>query len=53
MGRTVIFKPPKQPPLGILRKAADTAETMLKTGIKDPLDHANFEKFFSQLVLES
>jgi len=48
-GRVVVFIPPKKSPPGILRKAADATETMLKSGVADPLDHANFEKFFGQL----
>jgi len=48
-GRVVVFVPPKKSPPGILRKAAETTETMLKAGAGDPLDHANFEKFFGEL----
>jgi CRISPR-associated endonuclease/helicase Cas3 len=48
-GRVVVFIPPKKSPPGILRKAADATETMLKSGVADPLDHANFEKFIGQL----
>lgn len=53
LGRAVVFIPPKKSPPGILRKAADTTETMLKTGIADPLDHANFEKFFGELYCKA
>ena len=49
MGRTIVFIPPKKAPPGILRKAAQTTETMLKTGLADPLDHTNFVKFFGDL----
>lgn len=49
LGRVVVFIPPKNAPPGILRKAADTTETMLKSGLSDPLDHENFEKFFANL----
>jgi CRISPR-associated endonuclease/helicase Cas3 len=48
-GRTVVFLPSRKVPPGVLRKAAETTETMLKTGLKDPLDHTNFEKFFGEL----
>jgi CRISPR-associated endonuclease/helicase Cas3 len=49
LGRVVVFVPPKKSPPGILRKAAETTESMLKTGVNDPLNHANFEFFFSTL----
>ncbi len=48
-GQVVVFLPPKKSPPGILRKAAETTQTMLKTGIKDPLDHTVFDKFFADL----
>jgi CRISPR-associated endonuclease/helicase Cas3 len=48
-GRTVVFLPPKKSPPGILCKAAEATKTMLKTGIADPLDHENFNQFFSEL----
>jgi CRISPR-associated endonuclease/helicase Cas3 len=49
LGRVVVFIPPKKAPCGILRKAAETTETMLKTENIDPLDHAKFEQFFGTL----
>jgi CRISPR-associated endonuclease/helicase Cas3 len=49
LGRVKVFIPLKKSPPGILRKAAETTETMLKNGIADPLDHENFEKFFGNL----
>jgi CRISPR-associated endonuclease/helicase Cas3 len=48
-GQVRVFIPPKKSPPGILRKAAETTETMLKNGLIDPLDHSNFNKFFSEL----
>ena len=48
-GRVVVFLPAKKSPPGILRKAAETTQTILKTGIKDPLDHTVFDKFFADL----
>jgi CRISPR-associated endonuclease/helicase Cas3 len=48
-GKTVVFVPPKKSPPGMLRKAAETTETMLITGVPDPLAHENFEKYFSKL----
>lgn len=48
-GRMVVFVPPKKTPPGILRKAAETTLSMLKTGLVDLLDHSVFEKFFADL----
>lgn len=48
-GRVHVFIPPKKAPPGILRKAAETTNTMLKSGIGDPLDYSNFGYFFSEL----
>lgn len=41
--------PPKMPPPGILRKAADTALCMFRSGVVDPLDHSVYKRFFSSL----
>jgi CRISPR-associated endonuclease/helicase Cas3 len=49
LGRVVVFIPPKKSPPGILRKAAETTETMLKAGTSDPLDHEIFKQFFGAL----
>ncbi|MBN1578402.1 MAG: CRISPR-associated endonuclease Cas3'' [Chitinispirillaceae bacterium] len=49
IGRTVVFIPPKKSPPGILRKAAETTNTLFINGIADPLSHENFEKYFSRL----
>ncbi len=48
-GKVVVFRAIKKAPPGILRKAAETTETMLKTGLDDPLDHSHFETFFREL----
>lgn len=48
-GRVIVFNPPKKSPPGILRKAAEAALNMLKTGLKDPLDYSVFDKFFADL----
>lgn len=48
-GHVHIFVPPKKAPPGILRKAAETTATMLLNGLIKPLDHKNFEQFFSEL----
>lgn len=48
-GQVRVFIPPKKAPPGILRKAAETTETMLKYGLNDPLDHSNFNQFFNEL----
>lgn len=48
-GKVVVFRSPKKAPVGILRKAAETTEIMLKTGLEDPLAHAHFERFFAEL----
>lgn len=48
-GKVVIFVPPKKAPPGILRKASETTETILKAGLEDPLVHSNFRAFFSEL----
>jgi CRISPR-associated endonuclease/helicase Cas3 len=48
-GKVVVFKSPKMPPAGILRKAAQTTETLFKTGLQDPLNHIVFERYFNEL----
>lgn len=49
LGRVVIFVPPRKAPVGLLRKASETAERMLESGIPDPLSHAIFAPYFSEL----
>lgn len=48
-GKVVVFNAPKKPPLGILRKAADTTRSILATANQDPLHHSLFEQYFSEL----
>jgi CRISPR-associated endonuclease/helicase Cas3 len=48
-GKVVVFRAPKKAPPGILRKAAETTETLLKSGLDDPLEQKNYEKFFGEL----
>jgi CRISPR-associated endonuclease/helicase Cas3 len=52
-GEMVIFVPPKNAPPGILRKASETTEILLKTGIQNPLNYLNFTTFFSELYWKS
>lgn len=50
MGEVVIFVPPRQPPPGILRKAAETTRSLCAAMEKiDPLDHSIYERYFSEL----
>ncbi len=48
-GKVVLFVPPKNAPPGILRKASETTEILLKTGVQNPLHYSNFTSFFSEL----
>lgn len=50
-GKVVVFVPPKRPPSGILRKAADTTRNLLSDPSKrsDPLAPSNFARFFEEL----
>lgn len=49
LGRLVIFVPPRKAPVGILRKASETATLMLERGLVDPIDHSVFASYFSEL----
>ncbi|MBL8966587.1 MAG: CRISPR-associated endonuclease Cas3'' [Spirochaetaceae bacterium] len=49
LGKVVVFVPPRPAPLGILRKASDTARGMLEGGLRDPIDQAVFGPYFSEL----
>ncbi len=49
MGKVVVFVPPKKPPSGMLRKAAETTKNILCRSEKDPLDHALFDSYFAEL----
>jgi CRISPR-associated endonuclease/helicase Cas3 len=49
LGRVVVFVPPRKAPVGILRKASETATRMLEGGLADPIDHSVFAPYFSEL----
>jgi CRISPR-associated endonuclease/helicase Cas3 len=49
VGKVVVFKSPRKPPAGILRKASVTAEGMLSQGIDNPIDTTVFFRYFSEL----
>ncbi len=49
MGQVVVFIPPRKPPIGILRKAAETTNNIISINREDPLNHAMFERYFSKL----
>jgi CRISPR-associated endonuclease/helicase Cas3 len=49
LGRVVVFVPPRKAPAGILRKATETASLLLESGLPDPIDHASFAPYFSEL----
>ncbi|MCL1993172.1 MAG: CRISPR-associated endonuclease Cas3'' [Spirochaetes bacterium] len=40
LGRVVVFMAPRRAPVGILRKASETAEGMIKSGLEDPIDRS-------------
>ena len=48
-GRVVVFNPPKKPPIGMLRKAADTTRSIASLNEPDPLNFEMFEKYFTEL----
>ncbi len=47
-GQVVVFIPPRAAPIGILRKAADTASNIILTN-SDPLNHDVFKEYFAEL----
>ncbi len=49
LGKVVVFVPPNKPPVGILRKAAETAVGLLDAGLEDPIDNKAFGPYFSEL----
>lgn len=49
LGKVVVFIPPRKAPIGILRKAAETASGLLDAGSVDPIDHQAFGPYFSEL----
>jgi len=48
-GKVIVFVSPRKPPAGILRKASETTARLLDLGLKDPIDHAAFGPYFSEL----
>ncbi|MDR2489834.1 MAG: CRISPR-associated helicase Cas3' [Spirochaetaceae bacterium] len=48
-GRVVIFYPPRKAPAGELRKAAETAKSMLERGAVSMNDYHVFTKYFSEV----
>ena len=49
LGKVIVFNPPRKAPVGILRKAADTARSVFSTADHDPLEYSFFERYFSEL----
>ncbi|NLJ40455.1 MAG: CRISPR-associated helicase Cas3' [Clostridiales bacterium] len=50
LGKVVVFVAPKKAPVGILRKATETACHILSfLGDKDPLDNTMFKRYFEEL----
>ena len=49
LGQVVVFVPPKRPPVGTLRKAAETTKSLLAGSDKDPLEQSLFNFFFEEL----
>ena len=48
-GKVVVFNPPRKAPLGILRKAAETAYGFFVSNHKAALEYNSFEKYFAEL----
>ncbi len=48
-GKVVVFVPPKPPPAGHLRRAAQTTVSLLFDSDKNPLQRENFQPYFEQL----
>jgi CRISPR-associated helicase, Cas3 family len=50
LGKVVVFTAPRKPPLGLLRKAAETTQGIVSAQQKeDPLSHHFFDKYFTEL----
>lgn len=49
LGKVIVFVPPRKAPVGLLRKAAETTVRLLDSGLNDPIDHAVFDTYFSEL----
>jgi CRISPR-associated endonuclease/helicase Cas3 len=48
-GRVVVFKSPREIPPGILRKARETAESIILNGVKNLTDREVHAKYFAEL----
>jgi len=48
LGQVIVFNPPRKPPEGILRKAADTTRSIIAMD-KELTNQAYFEKYFKEL----
>ncbi|HZK19892.1 MAG TPA: CRISPR-associated endonuclease Cas3'', partial [Treponemataceae bacterium] len=42
VGKVVVFVPPRKAPVGMLRKASETASFLFETGLKDVLDYQSY-----------
>lgn len=49
LGKVVVFNPPRNPPAGILRKAAETTRNIIMTNDDIITNYAVFEEFFKEL----
>lgn len=49
LGKVVVFNAPRKPPLGLLRKAAETTQGIVSTLQEDSISHHVFEKYFAEL----
>ncbi|HKL85423.1 MAG TPA: CRISPR-associated helicase Cas3' [Treponemataceae bacterium] len=48
-GKVVVFVPPRKAPVGMLRKASETASSLFNSGLEDVLDHESFKSYFTEL----
>ena len=49
LGTVIIFNAPRKAPIGVLRKAEDTARSILAGNYQNPLHYNLFNKYFSEL----
>ncbi|CAM3972566.1 CRISPR-associated helicase Cas3' [Cohnella lubricantis] len=49
LGKVIVFNPPRQAPNGILRKAAETAKSIVMENENIVIDHALFEQYYEKL----
>jgi len=52
-GKVFVFIPPKPSPPGPLKKAEESARTLMKLGLGDPLDHETYVRYFNNLYGKS